>query len=398
MRSSTSAAHRHVHRPHRRRLEPCRRHLRDAQGGHRQRRRRVHHGRRQTGRHQARRPRDHGARLRPRHPARQGRRLRLPDQHRRQVQRRRLPVLGRPQRRRHQGGQRPVVGLRGHQLPRGQVQAGPLQPGQEERRKGRQGGKTRNGTFIRFIPDPEIFGDFAWQRGVHRAPAALLRLPQQRPDPGLQRREVQSEERPRRPARRRDRRRADRLRRHALQARPARVRLHPHPRLRRDLLLLRQRPVHQRRRHPPERLPRGYPQGGQRVRQEQFRRRGRARRSDRRGRDQGPGPGLREPDQEQARLHRGPVVGRQRGEGAGGPVAAQEPGGGEQAARQGQEQRAGAQGALGDQEGGAGTGQEGRHPHPQADRLQGSPLRLQGQAPRGDARSSSPRATRPAAP
>ena len=66
-------------------------------------------------------------------------------------------------------------------------------------------------------------------------------------------------------------------------------------------------------------------------------------------------------------------------------------------AREGRGQREGPQGALGDQEGGARARQEGRDPDPQAHRLQGPLRRRQGQAARGDARSSSPRATRPAA-
>jgi hypothetical protein len=56
------------------------------------------------------------ARFRARHPARQGRRVRVADQHRRQVQRRRLPVLGRSERRRHQGGERAVLAVRGREL------------------------------------------------------------------------------------------------------------------------------------------------------------------------------------------------------------------------------------------------------------------------------------------
>ena len=61
------------------------------------------------------------ARLRPRHSAGQARRLRQPDQHRRQVQRRRLPVLRRAERRRHQGRERAVVRLRGDELARREV-------------------------------------------------------------------------------------------------------------------------------------------------------------------------------------------------------------------------------------------------------------------------------------
>ncbi len=53
----------------------------------------------------------------------------------------------------------------------------------------------------------------------------------------------------------------------ALREQDAGVLLHPQQQpLRRDVLLVRQRPVHQRRRHAPERVPRGPAQGGQRVR------------------------------------------------------------------------------------------------------------------------------------
>ncbi len=102
------------------------------------------------------------ARLRPRHPAGQGGRLRLRDQHRRQVQRRRLPVQRRPERRRHQGGQRAVGALHGAKLPRGEVQARHLQPRPKQMEKGGAEAKQRDGTFVEFAPDPEIFGEFDW--------------------------------------------------------------------------------------------------------------------------------------------------------------------------------------------------------------------------------------------
>jgi DNA gyrase/topoisomerase IV subunit B len=46
-------------------------------------------------------------------------------------------------------------------------------------------------------------------RGLHRAPAALLHLPERRAGPGLQRRTLRLQERPRRPARNRDRHRTN---------------------------------------------------------------------------------------------------------------------------------------------------------------------------------------------
>jgi topoisomerase IV subunit B len=62
--------------------------------------------------------------------------------------------------------------------------------------------------------------------------------------------------------------------------------------LRRDVLFLRQRPVHQRRRHASERLPRGLAQGGQRIRQGQIRGRRRARVHGRRGGHPAERPGV----------------------------------------------------------------------------------------------------------
>ena len=58
----------------------------------------------------------------------------------------------------------------------------------------------------------------------------------------------------------------------------ARTGAHAHPAFQRDALFVRQRPVHQRRRDAPERLPRGHPQGGQRFHEEEVRGRRRARR------------------------------------------------------------------------------------------------------------------------
>jgi hypothetical protein len=83
-------------------------------------------------------------------------------------------------------------------------------------------------------------------------------------------------------------------------------RLHPQQPVQRDPLFLRQRAVHQRRRHPPERVPGGHPQGGQRLHQEDVRGRRRARGHDRRGGHPAEGPGVRVADQEQAGQHRDP--------------------------------------------------------------------------------------------
>ncbi len=136
----------------------------------------------QEDRDPTRRRRGDGARLRPRHPARQGRRLRHPDQHGRQVQRRRLPVLGRPQRRRQQGGQRPVERVRGRLLPRRQVQAGGLRTRAQAPRGGRRATASRQRYPDPIRSRPGDLRGVRLARGVHRAPAAVLRLPQHRPD------------------------------------------------------------------------------------------------------------------------------------------------------------------------------------------------------------------------
>ena len=106
------------------------------------------------------RHRGHGgerARFRARHPPGQGGGLRLQDQHRRQVQRRRLPVQRRPQRRRHQGGQRAVQGVPGAQPSRRRIRGGGLQDGQVEEREERQG-RARAGRHVHpFCAGP---GDF----------------------------------------------------------------------------------------------------------------------------------------------------------------------------------------------------------------------------------------------
>ena len=88
------------------------------------------------------------ARFRPRHPAGQGGGLRLQDQHRRQIQRRGVPIQRRPQRRRHQGGQRAVEGISGAQPSRRRIRRGGLQDRQTEEGEDRQDASEPDGTFI----------------------------------------------------------------------------------------------------------------------------------------------------------------------------------------------------------------------------------------------------------
>jgi hypothetical protein len=86
------------------------------------------------------------ARLRPRHPAGQGRGVRLRDQHRRQVQRRCLPVQRRPERRGHQGGQRAVRDVSRAQPPRGANSSRRVSSGRSwsSRRRASPGGARRH--------------------------------------------------------------------------------------------------------------------------------------------------------------------------------------------------------------------------------------------------------------
>ncbi len=206
------------------------------------------------------------------------------------------------------------------------------------------------------------------ERGVHHRPAPLLRVPERRPDARVPGQALRLAGRPRGSARARDGRRGPALPARARTGRATRVRLHPHPRLRRDLLLVRQRPVHQRRRHPPERIPRGRPEGGERVLRQVVRGRGRARRHRRRRRDQDPGSPLRLADEDQARLGRARLD-RARREGPRGALAARAQGRGREAAREGPPERARAEGAERGQEGRARARQEGRDPDPEAHRL-----------------------------
>ena len=60
-----------------------------------------------------------------------------------------------------------------------------------EDKKDRQPPTRESGTSLRFDPDPEIFGQVPFPRRLRRGHAVELRLPQQRTDHRLQRKEVQ---------------------------------------------------------------------------------------------------------------------------------------------------------------------------------------------------------------
>ena len=124
------------------------------------------------------------ARFRARHSAGQGRGLRFQDQHRREIQRRRVPVQRRLERRRHQGGECAVEGVPGAQPSRGRIRRGLVQAGQAQEGKERQEPKEPDGTFIEFEPDPEIFKETRVPARARRAPAAALQLSQHGPEAG----------------------------------------------------------------------------------------------------------------------------------------------------------------------------------------------------------------------
>ena len=209
------------------------------------------------------------ARFRARHSPGQSGGLRLQDQHRRQIQRRRLPIQRRPQRRRHQGGQRACPRISWcAAIATANLSRPPSRPGKLKNEKSGKDASEPDGTFIRFVPDPEIFKESAVPPGIRRAAPAALQLPQHRAEAHLQRADLRLAQRPAGPgdggfARRQ--RRAD-LSAAALREQDAGILFHPQQQpLRRDVLFLRQRPVHRRRRHAPERLSRGPAQGRQRI-------------------------------------------------------------------------------------------------------------------------------------
>ncbi len=125
-----------------------------------------------------------------------------------------------------------------------------------------------DGTFIRFVPDPEIFKASAFLPGIRGEAAAALQLSEHRAETHLQRADFCIAQRPARPrhggfAGRP--RRAD-LSAAALFGQDAGILLYAQQQpLRRDVLFLRQRPVHGRRRHASERVSRRIAQGGERV-------------------------------------------------------------------------------------------------------------------------------------
>ncbi|MCK7498381.1 MAG: toprim domain-containing protein [Comamonadaceae bacterium] len=119
----------------------------------------------------------------------------------------------RPQRRRHQGRQRPLLELPGRaptatgRFRRGRLRAGRAQVQARERGQATRGD---TGTLVEFTPDPEIFGELRLQRGVHREADLALRLPRTPGSRSIYNGDgIQLRERPRRTcSSRRDRRRA----------------------------------------------------------------------------------------------------------------------------------------------------------------------------------------------
>jgi hypothetical protein len=115
------------------------------------------------------------ARLRARHPARQGRGLRFQDQHRREIQRRGVSIQRRPQRRRHEGGQRAVEKLFRAQPSRRRICRGEFQDRQIKKRRHRQDeGAERHAHRVR--AGRKHFQGQRIPAGTHRAPAAALQL------------------------------------------------------------------------------------------------------------------------------------------------------------------------------------------------------------------------------
>ena len=154
-------------------------------------------------------------------------------------------------------------------------------------------GKTKepNGTFIEFEPDPEIFknSEFRLEHVERRLRHYSYLNTGLKLILNVERRRAESVSIAPRPDGFGDgrsggrRQRAD-LSAAALRGQDAGVLFHAQQfALRRDVLFLRQRPIHERRRHALERVPRGPAQGGERIRQRQVRRRRRARVHGRRG-------------------------------------------------------------------------------------------------------------------
>ncbi len=240
------------------------------------------------------------ARFRARHPAGQSRGLRFQDQHRREIQRRGVSIQRRPQRRRHESRQRAVEKLFCAQPSRRRICRGQFQDRQTEKRRFRQNERTERHAH-RVRAGRRDFQGQRVQTGIHRAPVAALQLSEHRAEADFENAGAGRAESfpvaPRpdgfgdgRPGERRQR--AD-LCAAALRGQDAGILFHAQQfALRRDVLFLRQRPIHQRRRHAFERVPRRFAESGQRIRQRQIRRRRRARMHGRRGGDPVERPGV----------------------------------------------------------------------------------------------------------
>ena len=179
-----------VHREIGRRQGRRRRHLRAPEGGDRQQHRRVHHGARTHHRGGDQGRRSPCARLRPWHSFGEGGRLRVQNQHRRQVRQPRVQEVGRIEWCGHQGGERVEHRIRGGECAGGPNEARRLRPRRAHGR--RQGGidhqtqrhahsfQARPG-HLQSVPVPDR------ARGEV---VVELRLPQHRPHALPQRREV----------------------------------------------------------------------------------------------------------------------------------------------------------------------------------------------------------------
>ena len=357
-------AARYVYRQAGRRRAGRRRHLRPHQGGRGQLGGRVHHGRRPSDRHFDRRQRGFGARLRPRHSPQVARGGRQRDEHRRQVRRLGLQEDRRPERCRRQGRQHAFERIHGPFGPRRRSPHGDLRAGT---RTERYVGERREGEERHFHLVPRRRGGFRavrLQPRIRRADDPQLHLPESGSDVQFQRQQLRLEKRPAGPAERKHDRGA------ALSADPPFGRRHrsgdrPRHGLRRELLLVRQRPVHLAGRHASGGVPRGHRQDRQGVLPQGLRPFGHPHVDHRRHFGQGHRPGLRVADQDQARFEgdRAGRVDAQLRRGLSGQAPRRLPA---QALRDGADspeedrrERKGAQGDFGHPEEGPRDGQEG---------------------------------------
>ena len=384
------AATGHVRGPLRRRQPVRRRHVRAHQGGDGQLHRRIHDGARQNHRGDHRGTPRHHPRLRTRHTAQQAFRCGIEDEHRRQVRRQHhVPQVGRTERRRRKGGERPLQRIHRPQRarrpgPHGQLLArlralGPLGGG--------GAGKKRSVGELRPRRRRKDIRQLRLQlrvRGTHVPP---LYLPQSGADGEVQRQGLSFEERSARPAQRQPFRGAA-LPAHPPDGRGHRGSHHPRQRLRRNLLLVRERPVHHTWRHSPGGFPGGGGENRQGILQERLRPGRRAHLHHRGAQHQGRKSHVREPAQDQVRLEgrgRGRPIGAQfhHGfrQGAAGRLPAHAPRDGQCAGQEGGLQREGTQGHIGRPEEGARNGQEGEPQQQETARLQDTPERRKERPP-----------------